>query len=347
MNRKFRLSIVLIAITLATVIVGVKAQGSSTVTLTLGSNLNNPTQYPVDAYSLFTLNQTMIYDNPPYVTYPANGLVGLQIQDPNNNTIVIRTISTGNAVPNGLPAEIYTAYLSNGAEQKISSIALGGSSIPNFYFDVINNLGTYQSMLVTFNVYDSNGIPIVVAYQSIGVAAYSSATALVNFGIPSWAHYGTAYAYVDVFNNTWPNHGGYPLAEEYPFQFTITGGTAFQGIQATTQNLNGDPTNYFSLSFRLPQYENLILGTYTANCTTNYEGTIGQKLYTFGVAELADVNGDGKVNFEDITTFVGLYINYFANRIYSSQIDFIHNGSVINFNDIVLFVGYYIQAFAS
>jgi hypothetical protein len=348
--KKFILAIFLIAIALASINVEVKAINASTVTLTLGSNENNPTQYPADAYSLVTLNETMLYNDIESITYPSDGLVGVQIQDPNGNTIVIRTLSTGNTVPYNIPASISQAYLSNGQEQQISSISIPSQSnpiIPMFYFTVANNLNTMQSMLVTLNVFDSNGVPIAEASQLMsGVPAYSSEGALVDFNIPSWAHYGTAYAYVDVYN-TLPSQGGYPLGEEYSFQFTITGATAFQGIRPTTQSLNGDPTNYFSMTFRLPQYTDLTLGKYTAYSSTNYQSIAGSQTTTFGVAELADVNGDGVVNFNDITTFVGLYINYFTNHVYSPQIDFIHNGSVINFNDVALFVGYYIQAWSS
>lgn len=356
MNKRILLGIFLIALALATVIVEVKAQANGSVTLTLGSNKNNPTQYPCDAYSVFTLNQTMKYTyvdpstNEPTTINPTDGLVGVQIQDQNSNIIVIRTLSTGSTQPYGIPANITAAYLSNGQDQKLNSVAMptGSNGVyPSFYFNVTNNLGTEQSMLVTLNVYDSNGVPIAYTYQPISVDALSSGSSTLTLHIPSWAHYGTANAYVDVYDNAWPSQGGYPIAEEYNFQFTITDGTAFQGIQPTTQSLNGDPTDYFSMSFRLPQYENLALGTYTAYSTTNYDGVTGSQTTTFGVAELADITGSGTVNFNDIVAFVALYINYFANGVYSSTIDFIHNGKVINFNDVVLFVAYYIQAWSS
>ena len=64
MNKKFLLAVFLIGIVLATIIVEVKAINASTVTLTLGNNANNAsTQYPADTYSLFTLNETMMYND--------------------------------------------------------------------------------------------------------------------------------------------------------------------------------------------------------------------------------------------------------------------------------------------
>jgi hypothetical protein len=347
--KKIILTFLLIAIALASIMVEVKATNASTVTLTLGSNQNNPTQYPCDAYSLFTLNETMSYNDIQSITYPTGGLVGLQIQDPNGNTAVIRTLSTGAAVPYSIPATISQAFLCNGQEQPITSISIPSGSnaiIPTFYFSVNNNLGTFQSMIVTLNVYDSNGVPVAVAYQPISAGGYSSADAVVDFNIPSWAHYGTAYAYVDVYN-TWPNQGGYPLGEEYAFQFTITGGTALQGTPSTTQSLNGDPTHYFSTTFRLPKYQDLTPGTYTAYFSTNYLGTAGSQTTSFSVALLGDINGDGTLNFNDVSSFVTMYIAYFSSaHTYSPQIDFLHTGK-INFNDVVLFVQYYIQYWSS
>lgn len=344
MEKKFVFAIFLIVIALASTIVAVYAD-DSTVTLTVNTNQNNPTEFPYDAYSHVTLTDTMAYNDIASITYPSDGLVGLQIQDANDQTIVIRTLATGTTIPYGLNASISQAYLCSG-ESQISSISIPSASnpgIPTFYFTLFNNLNTIKSYLVTLNVYDSNGVPIAVAYQPVSPAGQSSAEAIVDFNIPSWAHYGTAYAYVDVYN-TWPSQGGVPQGEEKSFQFTITGGTPFQGTPSTTVSLNG-VSQYFDVTFRLPQ--SCALGNYTAYQTTNYLGSYSASQTTpFTVKQLADISGDGIVNFNDITAFVGLYIAYFDNGVYSPQIDFLHTGT-INFNDVILFVGYYIQAWSS
>ncbi len=351
MNKKFLLAVFLIGIVLATVVVEVRAINASTVTLTLGNNANNPsTQYPADAYSLFTLNQTMIYNDIVQTQYPTDGLVGVQIQDPNGATMVIRTLQTGTTIPDSIPITISEAFLCNSGEQNITSITIPSGTnlfVPQIYFTVYNNQATAQSLIVTLNVYDSNGIPFPAVSQVMpNVPAYTSKESTLNFYIPSWAHYGTATAYVDVYT-AMPNNNGYPLGKEYNFPFTITGGTAYQGLQPMTQSKNGSPTNFFSMSFRLPQYSDVTLGAFTVTSTANYLGVMGSETTPFSVQEFADVNGDSAVNFNDITNFVALYINYFANHVYSPQIDFIHDGSVINFNDVALFVAYYIQAWSS
>ncbi len=341
------LAIFLIAIALASTIAGVKA--TSVVTLTLNPTQINPVQWPYDAYTQVTLNQSMSYNDYQSITYPSDGLVGLQIQDPNGNTVAIRTLSTDTTVPYDIPATVSKAYLCDGSENQIGSISMPSATntvIPMIYFSVTNNLDTIQSVLVTLNIYDSNGVPISVAAQSMpNIPATSSQESILDFNIPSWAHYGTAYAYVDVFNN-WPAQGGVPLGEEQSFQFTITGGTAFQGgTPPTTTSQNASPINNFNMTFRLAQSPTL--GTYKVYSTTNYLDVTGSQTTSFAVAQLADVNGDGVVNFKDITSFVGMYINYYANGVYYPQIDFIHNGSVLNFKDISLFVAYYILAWSN
>lgn len=348
--KKFIFAIFLIAIALASVVVEVRAINASTVTLIVNPDQPNSTQYPFDAYSLVTLNETMIYNNIVSNEYPTDGLVGLQIQDSNNNPMVIRTLTTGNSIPESIPMTITQAYLCNGAGAQITSTAIPSASNPfatTIYFNVYNGQATAQQALVTLNVFDSNGVPISVASQNMGsVPAYTSEEAILDFNIPSSAHYGTAYAYVDVYN-TWPMQGGVPLGQEKAFQFTITGGSAFQGTPVTTNSYNGSPYNNFNITFRLPQYTNCALGTYEAYSTANYLGISGSTTTSFGVGEIADINGDGQVNFNDITTFVALYINYFTSHVYNSQIDLLHTGSTINFNDITLFVGYYILAWSS
>ena len=348
--KKFVLAIFLIAIALASIVVEVRATNLSTVTLTVNPDQPNSTQYPYDAYSLVTLNETMIYNNYVNPQYPTDGLVGFQIQDSNNNPMVIRTLSTGGSIPDSIPATIEQAYLCNGNEAEITSTPIPTASnpfVPTIYFSVYNNQASAQQVLVTLNVFDSNGVPISVASQNMGsVPAYTSEESILGFNIPSSAHYGTANAYVDVYN-AWPMQGGVPLGQEKAFTFTITGGSAFQGTPVTTASQNGSPVNNFNMTFRLPQYINCALGTYEAYSTASYLGVSGSTTTPFGVGELADINGDGQVNFNDITTFVALYINYFTDHVYSPQIDLLHTGSTINFNDITLFVGYYILAWSS
>jgi hypothetical protein len=349
--RKIIAASLLIAIALVSMIAIVHAQGVSGSTVTFTANTDQ-SQYSV--YSQVTFNESMAYNNVQATNYPSDGLVGVQMTDPNGNTMVIRTLRTGTTTPYSIPAKVSQAYLSNSQGNQIGSISIPSSSNnnPYFYFNVVNNLQTQQTVLVTLNVFDSNGVPILVTYQQLTLAPSGSSENILEFAIPSWTHFGTAYAYVNVYSN-WPSQGGYPLGIEYPFTFTITGGTAFQGTPPTTTTVNSGPTHYFEMMFRMPKDPNNalnpadgVIGTYTIYSSTSYSSTHGFQTTTFQYLLLGDLNGDGVINFSDITSLVSMYIAYYEDHIYYVQIDFSHQGT-ISFNDITDFVSYYIQYWSS
>ena len=61
---------------------------------------------------------------------------------------------------------------------------------------------------------------------------------------------------------------------------------------------------------------------------------------TVGVTYLGDLNGEFKVNFDDMIIFVGDYIAYWTNGAYNPAADFNHNGQ-IDFDDLRTFRGAY------
>lgn len=342
----------LIAITLLCPVVIVHAFGAKEDIVTLTANTNQ-SQYAV--YSQVTFNESMAYFSNPATTYPSDGLVGVQLENPFGGTLFTRTLQTGSTTPFNLTATVTNAYVTNSNGEEVSSISLPPYyyGAPSVYFDITNNWQTSQNLLVVISIFDSNGIPIFEGSQQATVGGVSSSENSVSLSsIQSTAHYGTAYAYVDVFN-TWPSQGGYPISEEYAFTFMITGGTAFQGTPPTTYTVNNGPTHYFNMTFRMPKDPSNLLdpangvtGTYTIYSSTNYEGTTGNQTTTFQYLLLGDLNGDGVINFNDITTFVTLYIAYYQDHTYSASIDFNHDG-LINFEDVTLFVTYYLQYWGS
>ncbi len=337
--RKIILSLFLCCILIIPVAITlVRATPILTLTANTDSSLYN-------RYTTVTLIGSMAYNNYENIQYPSDSLVGFEVQDPTGNTTIIRTIQTGSSVPFSQPAYVSAAYLCNTGGNQITSIPIPNGVnqvIPSLYVAVNNNLNSAQTILITFNLFDSNGVPISVAHQQISADALASSSAIVPFQIPSWAHYGSAYAYVDVYSD-WPSHGGIPLGLEKAFQFTITGGTPFSGTPPTTNSFNGI-YQYYNFSYRLPK--NTAIGTYTAYSTANYLGIPGEKSTTFQVAQLGDLTSDGAVNFRDISLFVGDYVAYYTSHTYTQAIDFNGDGK-INYQDIQLFVKYYIYYWSS
>jgi hypothetical protein len=284
----------------------------------------------------------MLYNNYEYPQYPSDGLVGVQIQDPTGAITVIRTLRTGSSMPNNITAYIDSAYLSDVAGNPQTSVPLPTADngvVPYYYIHVQNNAGIGVPMLLTLNIFDSNGIPVTSTYQWVTPGAYSTAFVQTNFNIDSDAHYGTATAYVDVYSN-WPSQGGIPYGLEQSFQFTITGGPAFTGNPSMTTSANG----LYSLNYTIPKIANL--GTYTVYTSANYLTIPSSMSTTFQVAQLGDLNGDGKVNFTDLTVFVADYISYYNTGVYNPLIDLTHDGK-INFADLQTFVHDYVIYWSS
>ena len=293
-------------------------------------------------YSIFTLSGSMDYYNYINHQYPSDGLIGLEIQGTTGAPMVVRTIRTGGSMPNTITAYIDSAYLCDSSGNQQTSISLPTQSNgvnPYYYMHVNNNDGTAHQMLLVMNVYDSNGVPISLAYQTVSVGAYSSSYVRTNFLIPSTAHYGVATAYVSAYSN-WPSQGGVPYGIEQTFQFTITGGVPFVGTPSIIQSSSG----YYNFSYRIPK--TTALGTYTAYTSANYLGISGSSSASFQIVQLGDLNSDGTVNFRDLTTFVSLYVTYYTNHAFNSAIDYTSDGK-INFNDLTRFVQYYIFAWSS
>jgi len=280
--------------------------------------------------------------NYAYHQYPSDALVGLEIQDPTGARTIVRTIRTGDSMPNNITAFIDSASLCDIAGNQKSSILMPTADngvVPYYYVHVINNAGIATSMLLTMNVYDSNGVPVVLTYQTVNVGPYASSFVRTNFNIDSSAHFGVATAYLNVYSN-WPSQGGIPYGLEQSFQFTITGGLAFTGTPSVTQSASG----CYNFSCIVPR--NAAIGTYTVYTTANYLGIYGSATTTFQVALLGDLNNDGAVNFKDLTSFVSAYIQYFNTHQFNALID-LNNDGKINFTDLQLFVKDYIVYWSS
>jgi hypothetical protein len=292
---------------------------------------------------MVTFNGAVKYDG---YSNPTDSLIGIEVKDPSGHTAVVRTIQNGSSTPTGLVASISSAYLSNAAGNPLTSIPIPDQTnqvIPYYSVNVVSlkvkNDIIIRNMLVTLSVFDSNGLVISEHSQSLSISDGSFGSFTEPIQIPSWAHYGTANAYVSVFSN-WPSNQGYPIAMEKAFQFTITGGTPFSGTPTKSYMYNG----FYNFTFRLPR--SLPMGTYTAYASSNYTGAFASATKTFQVLQLGDIypvpNGDGEVNFRDLTLFVSYYVAYYSpSSTYYAAADFNHDGQ-ITFRDITAFVSYYI-----
>jgi hypothetical protein len=264
-----------------------------------------------------------------------DGLIGLQVDDSNGNTIVIRTLNTGASNPSNLPIQISSAYMSDlsGANQQ-SNIQV--ETLGYFSIKLLNNYNAIQNMLVTVNIYDSDGVPIGEISGGCSLIAGQSGTATLSIQIPSWAHKGIAYGYANVYTDS-PAKGGVPITNEQSFKFTITNGLAVLTGSAPSNTAN---QGSYTCTFRLPT-KGMPDSIYKVAASSSYSGTTVTKNTTFN-ANFADYNGDGVVDYNDVLIFISSYIKYNQdNSIYNPSCDMDKNG-IIAYNDAVQLISCYI-----
>ena len=263
----------------------------------------------------------------------SDGLVGLQIQDSQGNVVVIRTLMTGASTPSSLPCQISSAYLSDMSGNSQSSIEAG--NLAYFTINLINNGKVAQSMLVTINLYDSDGIPIGEISEQCSLLADTNGAAILSIQIPAWARTGTANGYADIYSN-WPSNGGVPISLEQPFQFAITNGLNSIGNISSS---NGNQGTY-SLTFRLPTM-GPVDANYTVYASTSYSGTTVTKSTSFN-SQFGDFNGDGVVDSTDFFIFANAFISAAeGNTNYCQLCDMTQSGTV-NSQDFFIFLNCFI-----
>lgn len=257
----------------------------------------------------------------------SDGLVALEVKDPSDNTIVIRTLQTGTTPPAS------TIYIS----QLIPCDALGQpkyefriGSEAHFLVIVNNTSLEPQLVLVTINIYDANGAPIYKAdtqyTQGPTPMAWNP-----NFWIPNWVSTGTAKVYAGVYTG-WPSAGGTPLCPEKSESFTIYspggGGGSSTGAQASSTSQSTDGT--YSLSFTTSLTSET--GTYTVYVTSSYQGQQATNNTTF-LVNVPDINGDGFVNVEDLGLLSDAWLSQSGDPNYNPNADF-NEDDFINVEDL-------------
>jgi hypothetical protein len=301
----------------------VKAQPN--VNLTLATD--NPLYYGT---STVTVSGSLRQNNNPVT----DGLVGLQITDSNENTIVMRTLKTGTSTPTGLVTQISDAYLSDLSANQLTNINAG--ELAYFSIKLINNNQNPQNMIVTINIFDSQEIPIGFISGQCSLIAGQSGIATLSIQITNNAHIGLAHGYANVYSNL-PIDGGFPIGDEKSFEFTINDGLSEPKNAAT---VTGKQQGSYSFMFRLPA-KGATDSNFNVVASCSYLGSEVSKNASFK-GTFADFNNDGQVDYNDVLFFVSSYIKYNQNNpLFTPQCDFDRDGA-LTYKDAVQLVSCYI-----
>lgn len=274
------------------------------------------------------INGTLTYSNGTTIT---DGLVAIEVDNPNNYSLAIRTVSTGNGtIPEGI-INVESVFLSNMFGDPVNSTR---PDILSFFNVTIRNIGIQnKNFLVSVNIFDQNSYPISLACLSGLIPAGTVTSWISSWSVPLWATGGTATIYASVLTN-FPRYNGTPYSAEKSSQFLITGAGGFVNPLIEQPSYNGT----FGIAFRIPLKTGI--GNFTVHSSTNYEGETITTETEFTAKLAGDVNNDGKVNYIDLNTLAIAYGSRLGQPAYNAAADFDSDGRV-NYMDLFVLAGNY------
>ena len=237
-----------------------------------------------------------------------DGLVALQVNNPSDDPIVFRTLSTGTALPEEETVRI-TDVTPCGAPQDYiprNNFELGDA----LYVNVTGRNDDTSSHSVTLVViaYDGNENPLAHTKTTIPVAAgHPFLWFTPEIYIPEWAYVGNATVYVNVYSN-FPENGGYPYSPEASATFQITSSLGvlptYPAGQETPQ-INGSYSTAFRIS---PEPE---IGEYMVYASSKYGGWPVSRSASFEV-ESASYPPTPKFYWSPPETYVNMAVTFDA-----------------------------------
>jgi len=268
------------------------------------------------------INGTLSYGNGTPIS---DGLVAIEVGNPNNYSIIVRTVPTGNGtIPEGI-INVESVFLSDVLGNPVNSTRAGSSMA--FYNVTIRNKGTQiKNFLVSVNIFDQNYNPLSSTWLSGVIVADSALSWVSSWPVPSWATGGNATIFASVLTNL-PRNNGTPYGPEKSSQFLITGATGFGVSLVEAPSYNGS----FSIAFRMPLKAGI--GNFTVYASANHEEETITTRTVFTAKLAGDSNDDGRVDYIDLGRLAVAYGSKLGDATYNSAVDFDSNGR-INYKDL-------------
>lgn len=267
----------------------------------------------------------------------SNGLVALEV-DNSKGVYIIRTLRTGSSPPQNWNIEIISVIPCDWKGNPKSSFQRGTTAYFNITIkssDTINRI-----VAISMNLYYLPSMtPFIAFFPITGYNLYPGDTKsliLPAGEIPSNAPTGNAIIYAGIYTKP-PKDGGTAYSEEKSATFTITaagGGT--QTTETISSSYASNTEGTFTCNFKLPN-TNAILGQYTiyANAIYQTDGAplIARTSKTFQVILIGDINGDGIVDYADISIVCRAYGSYPGHPRWDKRAD-INGDEFVDYADI-------------
>jgi hypothetical protein len=233
----------------------------------------------------------------------SDGLVTLQIDDPGNETMILRTLPSG-TIPSGPWAiEITDFYTCDASANPKTNFTRGG--ILGFTINLKNNAGTNYAVIATVYVQYSDNTPFIFFGIFTGIIeAGRTLNATTSLQIPADAPTGTTLAYASVLTG-YPKDNGYSYSPEKNATFYIE--TSFVGPPA-------EYSGNFGTSFHTNPYGGM-LGNHTVYTSSHYSYYLAINSTTFKTILVGDITGpsgtpDGKVDVRDVSRVAKAFGSY-------------------------------------
>ena len=198
--------------------------------------------------------------------YPVkDGLVALEMKNPNRNLVLLRTLPTSRFSGSYNTNVSIVSVTPCKADGTPESSFTAGSDIVHFYVVVQNSGPPVSSATVFVNAYDSGNASLGVASAPLSL---SGGTASGIFGIPLGpsSSAGTATAYASVLTD-YVDNGGLPLCPESQATFSI----ASNAVGSSTF-LNQLPDGTYETILQINSAQSAPAGPYWIYAATNYMG---------------------------------------------------------------------------
>jgi hypothetical protein len=238
----------------------------------------------------------------------ADGLVAVQVLDPRDETMALRTLNTGTDPPRPWVIEIIDFYTCDLSGEIQTSFPRGG--VVGFTIQIKNHALSSHKVLAPIYIQYSNGIPcrtFILYNSTIDGGNTDSSTTYIP--IPDSAPVGPTYAYASVLTE-YPSEYGYAYSpeRETTFETTIQGGAAGAMSEQLAYMEGGGS---FSMSFKTNPYGGL-LGNYSIYAISQYWPYIVRNQTTFQTMLTGDITGaggvpDGKIDVRDVSRVARAY----------------------------------------
>lgn len=275
-----------------------------------------------------------IYGNVTFGGAPVEeGLVAIQLEDPENTTLALRTVPANSTPVESWTVEITSFMATDSSGNPKTTFGKNGfayfkASIKN------NNIFSNKTVLLTITLYDSDLTPIRFHYLITTINPQATLTELVGLYIDDWVSPGNATAYACIYTN-WPKNGGYPYAPEKQAAFRIV------RASSTAPQIPEHEASSYQTAIRLPPSAQL--GTYRITVSAYYQGnkdSFNEATFIREYHVLGDVIYNRKIDIYDVVSVSLAYGTQGGDLGWNPEVDLAPNG-VIDIFDVVVVTGKY------